>query len=293
MAEQSADLTELLEGIDRPRPLPPVLRHRLEGTLTGAVISTSDVATQAIGLDQARPLPPGLSDRLSGQILAEASRPNSAAPAEPGSVRLVGRWQRVLAGAAAAGLLVAAGVGIGLHSGQSSPSSTTASGPARSGRPASNSGGGISSGAPLAPTAGSAGASGLVSGSQPGAGPTSSTAAAAGAGTASSGAGSFGGPAPASAAAGAASNPSPAVQSLSPRQGPATGGTWVTVTGTHLNGATAVHFGTTSATQVVVEPNGQVRALSPAHLPGSVDVVVTTPAGATPISSADAFDFTA
>ena len=257
------------------------------------------VALALAGLDRPRPLPPGLSDRLSGQILAESIRPSSLAKAKPASVHLAGRWQRVLTGAAAAALLVAAGVGIGLHSGQSSTRSTTASGPARSGRPAFDSGGGISSGAPLAPTAGGAGASGLVGGPQSAASPTSSTAAA-GSGSASSGAGSSGGatagtepgPAPPSGAAEAAPNPSPGVQSVSPHQGPATGGTWVTITGTQLNGATAVHFGSASATQVVVEPNGQVRALSPAHLPGSVDVLVTTPAGTTPATPSDIFDFT-
>jgi len=258
------------------------------------------VALALVGVDRPRSLPPGLSDRLSGQILTQSIRPSPLAENKPASVRLAGRWQRVLAGAAAAALLVAAGVGIGLHSGQSSTSSTTASGPARSGGPAFNSAGGISSGAPLAPTAGSGGASGLLSGPQSAVGPTSSTGAA-GSGSASSSAGSSGGaaagtepgPPPPSAAAEAAPNASPGVQSVSPRQGPTTGGTWVTITGTQLNGATVVHFGTVSATQVVVEPNGQMRALSPAHLPGSVDVLVTTPAGTTPATPGDVFDFIA
>ena len=303
MAEPSADLAELLQGIDRPRPLPAGLRHRLEATLAGTVYPASEVtaqmiepsATQMIEPTAARALPPGLSDRLSGLILAEAGRPGDALEDKRSSARLAGRWQRVLAGAAAAAVLVAAGIGIGLHSAQPSRSSTTASGPPK-GSGVSSTGGAISSGSPLSPTAGPA-ALGPIGGPQTAQSPTSSTAAAAASGTGSAASsGSAGGsagtqPAPSPAAA-AAPSPAPAVQSLSPRQGPATGGTWVTITGSHLGGATAVHFGSTAATHVVVEPNGQVRALSPAHLPGSVDVVVITPEGTTPTTPDDLFDFT-
>jgi len=301
MAEQPADLAELLQGIDGPRTLPAGLRLRLEATLAGTADPGLEVTGQMIDpptvqtteLPAARALPPGLSDRLSGLILAEAGRSGDGPEVERSSARLTGRWQRALAGAAAAAVLVTAGVGIGLHSAQPSRSSTTASGPPK-GSGVSSTGGGISPGSPLSPTAGPA-APGLTGGPQTGQSPTSSTAAASGTGSAASagGGGSAGTPpSPPSAAGEAAPTPAPAVQSLSPQQGPATGGTWVTITGTHLDGATAVHFGTTAATQVVVEPNGQVRALSPAHLPGSVDVVVTTPAGTTPTTPGDLFDFT-
>ncbi|MHB1854872.1 MAG: IPT/TIG domain-containing protein, partial [Acidimicrobiales bacterium] len=187
--------------------------------------------------------------------------------------------------------------GIGLHSAEPSRSSATASGPAHRGGSASTAGG-ISSGSPLSPTAAPA-VPGVLGGTpSTGSPPTSSTAAASGstsAGSATSASGSTGtqpAPAPPSAAAEAAPSAAPQVRSLSPTQGPATGGTWVTITGINLSGATAVHFGTTAASQMAVEPNGQVRALSPAHLPGSVDVVVTTSEGTSPTTPGDVFDFT-
>ena len=73
----------------------------------------------------------------------------------------------------------------------------------------------------------------------------------------------------------------PTVASISPSQGPAAGGTLVTITGTNLTGATAVAFGTTSATNVAVVDATHVTATIPAGVAtGSpVDVRVTTPGG--------------
>ncbi|MFG2909494.1 IPT/TIG domain-containing protein [Kitasatospora sp. NPDC048286] len=74
--------------------------------------------------------------------------------------------------------------------------------------------------------------------------------------------------------------PAPAVTGLAPDHGPLAGGTKVTLTGTHLNGATAVNFGTTPATAFTVDSDTQITATTPAgSAAGPVDVTVTTPGG--------------
>jgi hypothetical protein len=57
----------------------------------------------------------------------------------------------------------------------------------------------------------------------------------------------------------------PVVTGVSPTVGTTAGGTTVTVTGCGFTGATAVHFGTTAATGVVVNSDTSITAVSPAH----------------------------
>jgi hypothetical protein len=78
----------------------------------------------------------------------------------------------------------------------------------------------------------------------------------------------------------------PAITSLSPNKGAAKGGTKVTITGTHLNGATAVKFGTTNAKFKIKKAT--ITATAPKHSAGKVSVTVTTPAGT---SKGSAFTF--
>lgn len=73
--------------------------------------------------------------------------------------------------------------------------------------------------------------------------------------------------------------PSPAINSLTPAQGPVSGGNSVTLTGSGLSGATGVKFGAVNAAFTVVSAN-QITAIAPAAAgPGSVNVIVTTPGG--------------
>ncbi|MFE2225351.1 IPT/TIG domain-containing protein [Streptomyces kronopolitis] len=65
---------------------------------------------------------------------------------------------------------------------------------------------------------------------------------------------------------------------LHPYQGPTGGGTRVTLLGSHLTGATAVHFGPRLATEVVVVSDHEITLVTPAGH-GVVDVTVTTPGG--------------
>ena len=86
----------------------------------------------------------------------------------------------------------------------------------------------------------------------------------------------------------------PSVNSVSPRQGPLTGGTSVTIRGVAFTGATAVSFGATPATAFTVNSATEILATAPAHAAGSVDVVVTTPAGVSPVApSNDRFTYVA
>ncbi len=76
----------------------------------------------------------------------------------------------------------------------------------------------------------------------------------------------------------------PTVTALSLHTGPSGGGTAVTLTGTDLTGATAVKFGTTAATNVVVVNSTTITCTTPIHVAGKVDVTVTTPLGTSAIT---------
>lgn len=82
----------------------------------------------------------------------------------------------------------------------------------------------------------------------------------------------------------------PRVTQVSPSS--ATDGTAVVITGSGFTGATAVKFGSLSATGVVVASDTQIKAVVPAGGTGTADVTVTTPAGTSTASAADQFTYT-
>jgi hypothetical protein len=84
----------------------------------------------------------------------------------------------------------------------------------------------------------------------------------------------------------------PAVAGVSPSSGPAAGGTAVTISGSNLNGATAVKFGAVAAASFTVNSAGQVVAVAPAQAAGTVDVTVTTPYGTSATGAPDRFTYT-
>jgi len=84
---------------------------------------------------------------------------------------------------------------------------------------------------------------------------------------------------------------SPTVSALSPSSGPVTGGTAVTISGTNFAGATAVRFGTSTATNVSVHSATSLTATAPAGSVGTVDVTVVTPGGTSPTGLADRFTY--
>jgi plastocyanin len=85
--------------------------------------------------------------------------------------------------------------------------------------------------------------------------------------------------------------PPPTVTKLSPRRGPAAGGTSVRIAGTNFTGATAVKFGAAKAAGFTVNSTTSITAATPAESPGRVDVTVTTPNGTSGANHNDRFTF--
>jgi predicted outer membrane repeat protein len=88
-----------------------------------------------------------------------------------------------------------------------------------------------------------------------------------------------------------ASTSLPMVTSVTPTSGPTAGGTSVTITGTGFAGATAVHFGSMSATTFRVGSDTSITATSPAGTAGTVNVTVTTPSATSATSAGDRFTY--
>jgi hypothetical protein len=70
--------------------------------------------------------------------------------------------------------------------------------------------------------------------------------------------------------------PAPAVYSITPAHGPASGGTSVRIGGANFAQGVAVTIGGALATDVVVESSASITARTPAHAPGAGDVIVST-----------------
>ena len=84
----------------------------------------------------------------------------------------------------------------------------------------------------------------------------------------------------------------PTVTGLSPATGPTAGGTSVIITGTNFTGASAVKFGTASATPVTVNSATSITVPAPAGSAGTVDVTVTATGGTSATTSADRYTYT-
>jgi subtilase family serine protease len=86
-------------------------------------------------------------------------------------------------------------------------------------------------------------------------------------------------------------NYQPTVTGLNTATGPTAGGTTVIITGTDFTGATAVYFGNTVATNVVVNSATQITVTSPLATVGTVHIKVSGPGGTSTTSSADQFTY--
>jgi hypothetical protein len=80
------------------------------------------------------------------------------------------------------------------------------------------------------------------------------------------------------------------VTNVEPNGGPEAGGTFVTITGTGFVEGTTVSFGASAASKVTFNSATSITATSPKGA-GTVDVIVTTPEGSSPTSSADRFTY--
>jgi hypothetical protein len=83
----------------------------------------------------------------------------------------------------------------------------------------------------------------------------------------------------------------PVVSAVSPSSGSTAGGTSVTITGSGFAGATAVTFGGSAGTNVVVLSDTSITVTSPAHAVAVTNVRVTAPAGQSAVVSADQFTY--
>jgi len=86
--------------------------------------------------------------------------------------------------------------------------------------------------------------------------------------------------------------PSPTVSRVSPRRGPTTGGTAVTITGTNFAAGAVVMFGGTAATSVALVNSTTITAVTPAGSAGAATVTVINP-GSQSGSLGSAFTYTA
>ncbi|MFN8508735.1 MAG: IPT/TIG domain-containing protein, partial [Dehalococcoidia bacterium] len=85
---------------------------------------------------------------------------------------------------------------------------------------------------------------------------------------------------------------SPTVTNVSPATGSSAGGTLVTITGTNLAAVMNVTFGGALGTGVGVNSDTEITVTAPAHAAGVVDVIVTTPGGASATGPAAQFTYT-
>ncbi|MET9776146.1 IPT/TIG domain-containing protein [Streptomyces sp. NPDC006367] len=81
------------------------------------------------------------------------------------------------------------------------------------------------------------------------------------------------------------------ITAITPATGPAAGGTVVAITGTHLDGVSAVNFGAAAGTGLKVISATELRVTTPAGAAGAVDVVLADDTGN--VTRAGGFTYTA
>jgi hypothetical protein len=87
--------------------------------------------------------------------------------------------------------------------------------------------------------------------------------------------------------------PTPRVTGISVSEGPASGGTTVTITGTGFTNAIAVNFGSLPAASFAISNGSTITAVSPAAPAGTADVTVASAGGTSATISGDQFTFVA
>jgi len=85
----------------------------------------------------------------------------------------------------------------------------------------------------------------------------------------------------------------PVVTDVSPDTGPTAGGTTVSISGAGFTGTTAVMFGGIASSSWTVVSDSLITAVSPANVPGTVNVRVTTGAGTSTANVASEFTYSA
>jgi len=85
----------------------------------------------------------------------------------------------------------------------------------------------------------------------------------------------------------------PTVKKMTPKKGPTTGGTSVSITGTGFENGTTVKFGTVAAREVTFVSSTSLTAVSPEEQAGKVSVTVSTSGGTSEPSTKASFTFKA
>jgi large repetitive protein len=84
----------------------------------------------------------------------------------------------------------------------------------------------------------------------------------------------------------------PVIQGVRPRVGSTLGGNEVTISGADFTNTTAVNFGSTPATNFLVDSPNAITAVAPSHAAGTVDITVTILGGSSsPTDPADKYTF--
>ncbi len=86
--------------------------------------------------------------------------------------------------------------------------------------------------------------------------------------------------------------PAPTVKRVTPKKGPMSGHTLVTISGSSFGEATAVKFGSASALEYKIDSETTITAVSPPGAKGRVEVTVTTPSGTSGPSRKGRFKYT-
>lgn len=275
----------LLVGADRPRPLPPELRARLEGVLI-AGRATAELPGPGLRGTALEEMDGGLHGGTGPRRLPAPARDwletsLSSAPEPIGQRRR--RWGLApssLGAAAAVVVALAVGLPVLAHPGGAG-NGLSALGSPRTGEHALPKGPGVlysksfGKDTTLAPTV-APGRTSAKPGSppgkqarQPGSAPGNQANS-----TSTHKAAAPGSMAMTNSRAGAPEAIS--LAGIQPASGPATGGNWALLTGSGLSKVTTVEFGNVPASRVQVLSPLEVRVLVPAHRPGLVPVVVVS-----------------
>jgi hypothetical protein len=83
----------------------------------------------------------------------------------------------------------------------------------------------------------------------------------------------------------------PAITSISPKTGPAAGGTKVTIRSVNLEEVSEVAFGTARGSEVQTLSSHELQVVSPQHSVGKVHVLVTTSGGSSTAVKASEFKY--
>ncbi len=268
---------ELLPGSDRPRPLSPALRERLQRSLLNlpgsgdpaACPSAPSLAPLPAGppAPAPRPLSPEVRDRLEHRLR------------RPGPGRSPGPWKRIVpgAGVAAAIAVLAAIVVPQLVNSPHKPGGTVA---AKDAVPSVE-----RLGLALPSTAVNGRSDGKGAGA-PGVLPRRSGPARLAPNRPKVRVRPAAVPGPVAGVVDA-----PVVTAVNPARGPAGGGNWVVVDGRGFAEVSAVDFGASAAVSFVVESPLRLKVKAPAHAPGTVDIVVAGASGRSTTSPLDRYRF--